>query len=101
MDTKTKKRTIRNLVIFTILVLGLAVLASVIEPFTVPLGAEPGTSGLGQLLWIIAPLVVMLLLRIFGGDGWDDHSRNALLARDIPGRHGPHPHPDQKRPARR
>jgi membrane protease YdiL (CAAX protease family) len=72
MDTKTKKRTIRNLVIFTILVLGLAILASVIEPFTVPPDAEPGTSGLGQLLWIIAPLVVMLLLRIFGGDGWSD-----------------------------
>ena len=72
MDPITKKRTIRNLVIFTVLVLGLAILASVIEPFTVPPGAEPGTSGLGQLLWIIAPFVVMLLLRIFFGDGWSD-----------------------------
>ena len=72
MHTQDKERTKRNLVIFTVLVLGLAVLAGVIEPLTVPPGAEPGTSGLGQLLWIIAPLGVMLLLRIFGGDGWDD-----------------------------
>lgn len=67
-----KKRTRRNLVVFTVSVLGLAALAGVVEPFTVPPGAEPGTSGLGQLLWIVTPLGVMLLLRIFGGDGWDD-----------------------------
>ena len=72
MHTQDKKRTSRNLFIFTVLVLGLASLAGVIEPLTVPPGAEPGTSGLGQLLWIIAPLGVMLLLRIFGGDGWAD-----------------------------
>ena len=72
MHTQDKERTRRNLVIFTVLVLGSAVLAGVIEPLTVPPGAEPGTPGLGQLLWIIAPLGVMLLLRIFGGDGWAD-----------------------------
>ena len=72
MAAKVENRTKRNLVIFTVLVLGLAVLAGVIEPLTVPPGAEPGTPGLGQLLWIIAPLGVMLLLRIFGGDGWAD-----------------------------
>jgi membrane protease YdiL (CAAX protease family) len=72
MHTQDKKRTKRNLIIFTVLVLGLAALAGVVEPLTVPPGAEPGTSGLGQLLWIIAPLGVMLLLRLVGGDGWDD-----------------------------
>jgi membrane protease YdiL (CAAX protease family) len=72
MQPQDRKRTKRNLIIFIVLVLGLAALAGVIEPLTVPPGAEPGTSGLGQLLWIIAPLGVMLLLRIFGGDGWDD-----------------------------
>lgn len=70
MATKVENRTKRNLAIFTVLVLGLAALAGIIEPLTVPPGAEPGTPGLGQLLWIIAPLGVMLLLRIFGGDGW-------------------------------
>jgi membrane protease YdiL (CAAX protease family) len=72
MHTQNKKRTKRNLIIFTVLVLGLAALAGVVEPLTVPPGAEPGTPGLGQLLWLVAPLGVMLLLRIFGGDGWDD-----------------------------
>jgi membrane protease YdiL (CAAX protease family) len=72
MNTQDKKRTKLNLIIFIGLVLGLAALAGVIEPLTVTPGAEPGTSGLGQLLWIIAPLGVMLVLRIFGGDGWGD-----------------------------
>jgi membrane protease YdiL (CAAX protease family) len=72
MHTQNRKRTIRNLAIFTSLVVGLAALAGVVEPLVVPSAAEPGTSGLGQLLWIIAPLGVVLLLQIFGGDGWDD-----------------------------
>jgi membrane protease YdiL (CAAX protease family) len=72
MITQDIKRTKRNLIIFIVLVLGLAVLAGAIDPFTVPPGTEPGTSGLGQLLWIVSPFGVMLLLRIFGGDGWDD-----------------------------
>jgi membrane protease YdiL (CAAX protease family) len=72
MDAQDRKRTKRNLMIFTGLVLGLAALAGVIEQLTNPLGAESGTPGLGQLLWIVAPLAVMLLLRIFGGDGWND-----------------------------
>jgi membrane protease YdiL (CAAX protease family) len=62
----------RNLVIFGLAVLGLAALGRIIEPFTVPPGADTGTSGLGQLLWIVAPVAVMLLLRLFGGDGWRD-----------------------------
>jgi membrane protease YdiL (CAAX protease family) len=72
ISAETKKRTKRNLVIFTVLVLGIAVLARVIEPFTLPPDAEPGATGLGQLLWILAPLGVALLLRLFGGDGWAD-----------------------------
>ncbi len=72
MQTQETRHTRRNLIIFAVLVLGIAVLARVVEPLTVPPDAEPGASGLGQLLWIIAPLGVMLLLRIFGGDGWGD-----------------------------
>ena len=72
MQPRDKKRTRRNLIIFSLSVLGLAVLARAVEPFTVPPGAEPDTPGLGQLLWLVAPLGVMLLMRIFGGDGWHD-----------------------------
>lgn len=72
MNTRDKKRTKRNLTIFIGSVLGLAWLAGIIEPLTLPPDAEPGTSGLGQLLWLLAPLVIMVLLRTLGGDGWDD-----------------------------
>jgi membrane protease YdiL (CAAX protease family) len=72
MHARDKVRTKRNLIIFTVLVLGLAALARLVEPLTIPPSAEPGTSGLGQLLWIIAPLAVVLLLRLVGGDGWTD-----------------------------
>lgn len=72
MKTVDNKRTKRNLIIFIVSVLGLAWLAGVIEPLTIPPDAEPGASGLGQLLWLLAPLLIMVLLRTFGGDGWDD-----------------------------
>jgi len=65
-----KKRTRRNLTIFAVSVLGLTALAGIAEPLTVPPDAEPDASGLGQLLWLVAPLGVALLLRMFGGDGW-------------------------------
>jgi membrane protease YdiL (CAAX protease family) len=71
MQTVVKKRTKRNLVIFGAAVLGLAALAGVVERFTAPPGAEPGTPGLGQLLWIVSPPGVALLLRILS-DGWAD-----------------------------
>lgn len=72
MNKQDQNHTKRNLIIFIVLVLGLAALARVVEPFTVPPDAEPGTAGLGQLLWLLAPLGVMVLLRLFGGDGWAD-----------------------------
>lgn len=72
MDTQDKKRTQRNLIIFLVSVLGLAWIAGVIDPLTIHPEAKPGASGLGQLLWLLSPLVIMILLRTFGGDGWDD-----------------------------
>lgn len=72
MNSNNQNRTRRNLAIFILAVLGMAVLAGLIEPFTVPPGAEPGASGLGQLLWLITPLIIMVLMRVFGGDGWSD-----------------------------
>jgi hypothetical protein len=70
MDTKNERRTRRNIVVFAVMVTCLAALAGIIEQLTISPDAEPGSAGLGQGLWIIAPLAVMLLLRFFGGDGW-------------------------------
>jgi membrane protease YdiL (CAAX protease family) len=72
MNTKDQKRTKRNLLIFMAIVLGFAAIARGIEPFTIPPGADPGAAGMGQLLWLVTPLGVALLMRIFGGDGWND-----------------------------
>ncbi|NOY59352.1 MAG: CPBP family intramembrane metalloprotease, partial [Calditrichaeota bacterium] len=72
MTEKDQNRTKRNLIIFVALVIGLAALAGVIDSLTVPPDAEPGAPGPGQALWIISPFAVMLLLRLFGGDGWAD-----------------------------
>jgi hypothetical protein len=74
MHTQDNKHAKRNLFIFLVLVLGVASLAGAIETLTVTPDADPGIPGLGQLLWLISPLVAMLLLLIFGGDGWDDFS---------------------------
>jgi hypothetical protein len=71
-NSPTASRTKRNLIIFLLSVLGSAVLARVVEPITVPPGAERGTPGLGQLLWLVTPLGVVLLLRLLGLDGWGD-----------------------------
>jgi len=72
LTEKDQNRTKRNLIIFVALVIGLAALAGVIDSLTVPPDAEPGSQGLGRLLWIISPFAVMLLLRLIGGDGWAD-----------------------------
>ena len=72
MNGQPENHTTRNLVIYTVLVLGLAALAHLIDPLTAPPDAVPGTAGLGQLIWIISPAAVMLLLRLVGGDGWKD-----------------------------
>ena len=66
MHTREGKRTVRNLIIFAVAVLGSAILARAIEPFTVPSGAAPGTPGLGQLLWLVSPLAVVLRAIAFG-----------------------------------
>jgi membrane protease YdiL (CAAX protease family) len=62
----------RNIIIFIVLVLGFAAIAGVLERLTVVPDTELGTIGLGQPLWIVSPFIIMILLRIFGGDGWKD-----------------------------
>jgi membrane protease YdiL (CAAX protease family) len=69
LETQTNKRTIRNLIIFTILVLASGWLGRWVDALA---GNPPSLAGLGALIWITAPLVISFLLRALAGDGWQD-----------------------------
>lgn len=56
-----KKRTIRNIIMFTVLVNGFAWLGPV-------LGGDPTAPGLGFLLWAIAPIVSALVMKFLVRD---------------------------------
>lgn len=62
-------RTIRNLVIFTVVVLASGWLGYGLDKL---MNNPSGQQGLGLLLWLITPLITALLLRAFAGDGWKD-----------------------------
>lgn len=58
----------RNLIIFS----AVAVLAGWLGVALESRLTDPAAAGLGQLLWLAAPVVTGLLLRALGGDGWAD-----------------------------
>jgi len=64
-----EKRTIRNLVFFTVVVLASGWLGYGLDKL---MNNASGQRGLGMLLWLITPLITALLLRAFAGDGWKD-----------------------------
>jgi membrane protease YdiL (CAAX protease family) len=63
-----KKKTIRNLTIFTIAVLSIGWVGHRLDVVL----DNPSSGSLGMLFWIVAPLGSCLLLRGFAGDGWKD-----------------------------
>ena len=62
------QRTKRNLIIFVSLIVAIGWLAAGLEA----LMDDPSAEGMGMGLWIISPLAISILLRIFAGDGWRD-----------------------------
>lgn len=62
------KRTLRNLVVFTVMVLASGWLGYGLDR----LMNNPPDQPLGMLLWLVLPLITALLLRAFAGDGWQD-----------------------------
>ena len=70
-DTRSQsnKRTVRNLAIFTFLVIALGWLGRWLDSLTESTSPQ---EGFGLLIWIISPLAVSFLLRAFAGDGWKD-----------------------------
>jgi hypothetical protein len=67
-QNQSEKLTVRNLTIFIILVLASGWIGWGLDR----LMGNPSVDSLGMLVWIITPLIVSLLLRTFGGDGWKD-----------------------------
>ena len=68
MDAQSKRRTVRNISIFTFLVIALGWLAWWLDSIT----TSESSGGIGMPIWLITPLGVSLLLRAFAGDGWKD-----------------------------
>jgi len=66
--TSIEQPSIRNLLIFTVIVLASGWIGIGLD---ISLGQSAG-AGLGMLIWILSPFVVSFSLRKFGGDGWSD-----------------------------
>ena len=64
MNNFERKKTIRNIVIFSFLVTGVAFIGPL-------LGGNPSKPGLGFVLWGAAPLLVAILMRLVTRD-WSD-----------------------------
>lgn len=68
IQSHSSRITVRNLVIFIIVVLSIGWIGRGLDI----LMGNPASESLGMLLWIITPLGASLLLRAFAGDGWKD-----------------------------
>jgi membrane protease YdiL (CAAX protease family) len=63
-----RRRTIRNLTIFTCIVWAIGWIAAAVQARVTDEAAQQ----LGLLIWLVTPLATVLLLRAFAGDGWKD-----------------------------
>jgi membrane protease YdiL (CAAX protease family) len=63
-----RRRTIRNLTIFTCIVWAIGWIAAAVQARIVDESAQQ----LGLLIWLVTPLATVLVLRAFAGDGWKD-----------------------------
>lgn len=62
-------KTARNLIIFTLVTLTCGFAGIALDQLAPP--PDP-MQGLGALVWLVSPLLAVILLRAFGGDGWAD-----------------------------
>lgn len=63
-----RRATVRNLVIFIIVVLTIGWIGRGLDT----LMGNPSSESLGMLIWLVTPLGISFLLRTFAGDGWQD-----------------------------
>lgn len=69
MNNFDNKRTIRNLILFIVVVLLSGWIGVFVDTL---LPNQPQGNSLGMGIWLVTPLIATLLLRSFGGDGWRD-----------------------------
>lgn len=74
-------RTLRNVAIFSVAALSCGWLGRLVD-----LKVESDAGGsLGQLIWIVVPLLTMAILRTWAGDGWKDFGvRPRMKGNDFP-----------------
>ena len=63
----THYKNIRNIIIFTFIAVTCGWLGVLVDKF---LEMQPEGESLGMALWLVFPLLTVILLRIFAGDGW-------------------------------
>ena len=66
---RTNKRTLRNVAIFSFVVIVCGWVGVGLDKL---LGQPSNLQSLGALIFIATPIVCMILLRLFAGDGWKD-----------------------------
>ena len=64
-----RKRVVRNVIVFVVVTVGVGWLAIGLNAMA---GSTDPEQSPGMLLWLVLPLIVSLLLRLLGGDGWRD-----------------------------
>jgi hypothetical protein len=65
----SNKQTVRNLILFTVIVVMCGWIGMLIDNF-VP--EQPEGESLGMGIWLVLPLLSVIVLRTFAGDGWKD-----------------------------
>ena len=65
-----ERRTVRNILIFILVSLSCGWFGLLVDEFMNAQSGSEETLGMG--LWLVLPLIVTILLRIFAGDGWHD-----------------------------
>jgi hypothetical protein len=68
VNDANRRKSLRNLALFTGVVWTIGWIAAGLQTRIV----DPSAAQLGLLLWLVTPLVTVVLLRTFAGDGWKD-----------------------------
>jgi membrane protease YdiL (CAAX protease family) len=80
VTTQDSKRTIRNLIVFVLLVNIVGWAGRWLDSLA---GSASSQEGPGILIWLVAPLGVSLLLRAFAGDGWKDLGLRPAIKKNV------------------